>query len=1272
MTQNKKKGIAKKALSVSLVAAMLATSNVPAWASGFEAVDPAEGFAVEAAAPEAEAVENEPVVDFDDSVSTQAEDSEAGYNSTITLTDNGWGSPIGVSGEVWNGDAANGTRVNQFFYAWYVDGKQVYPAAGQNAYVNYSSNVTLVQYTPTYNDYGKTVSLRVWLNDGQDGLSGDSLFDFTTDSITVGAYDISGYSDSNFWMFDPDNADKAHAFANGTTVEYRGKNIQATPYVEPFTVGDETLTTKDFSVSYDTDGNYIDAGSTITVTLEPTDIHYSGKLQKTYTIGKANWNTFTNAVVREIKDDVSYEYTGSPIAVEFDDFIFMDAANNRNQDLKDAIVAVQITDGNFAEINNYTPAEDFYHTAIIVDPEKVANYDLSGAADVQYDGETFKLIGLTGTYSIVPRDLSKCTFVIDPLARKAGGVNDNDAGFVGKVHAFDASGNALNLVFDYTDKDFWINVDNNSGVGTFGATIEASNRGTTINEKDITFQVIAANFDNVEFSNMDKVREAVPYTGEPVTKDVSTFGTLQAIVGTLPNGTSVVDEKDYTVTFEGVDAGTGYVVVTGKNNFAGAVKKFPFEITPANVSDDTVSVAAKVVYNPVYTKASQYAPSVVVKAYNTAKPAKEFILEEGKDFTVSYSFTDGENGLDKRITSNIRITNPNFRGNEKRVVKTGATVISKKQFGDLNIVLNQSSYTYTGGVIIPDITITDGDDQLVEGIDYTISANGTNVGKYTATIRGKGTYDAAATTTVEYEITPADMKDVKVSIADVTYNGEMQKPTVDQMTFTLNGKRISTSQFKVAYPDPSQNVDAGKGLIRISSRTDNFEGSADTEFTIKPAVITGEIKVYDEDNTLVNVTPNTTFQYDGKEHTFAKVAFTPDSTNPLAKYVTDDDWEVKYIDNKYGTKAYVAIIAKNNFAGTQQITNAEGSVVSGIVDYKQFTVEKYEITKQHVTFGDAEYAGGVTVTPDIKVIIGNNVLKEGTDYIVECKTEVEPTNGKTLKVTVSGINGYTGSVTDYVAVVKKDIANCEIIVEGNNVTVMNGKVVVPSSEYTVSWADETVTVTAASDSKYYEGSQTVDRDIIAAPGNTVMSVSDRTTSTVTVNWEKVDDAEGYTIWYRSEYDTKMSRHIVKDNDTTSWTVKGLQPGTKYFFSARAWVQDDEGNYVFSEEQSPTQRGTTKPLAAKIIGVSVEKGKIKVRLAGEAAGAEMYSMCYGDARTSFADGDFKVGIRTQYTTRTLTPTFEPGTYYVCVKSYRDLGNNKRVYGAWSNTFRAVVK
>ena len=99
MTQNKnKKGIAKKALSISLVAAMLATSNVPVWASGFEAVDPtAEGFAVESAAPETEEVTN-----FDESVSTQAQSTKA--HTDIQITENGWASKVGVTGSVYNAE----------------------------------------------------------------------------------------------------------------------------------------------------------------------------------------------------------------------------------------------------------------------------------------------------------------------------------------------------------------------------------------------------------------------------------------------------------------------------------------------------------------------------------------------------------------------------------------------------------------------------------------------------------------------------------------------------------------------------------------------------------------------------------------------------------------------------------------------------------------------------------------------------------------------------------------------------------------------------------------------------------------------------------------------------------------------------------------------------------------------------------------------------------------------------------------------------------------
>lgn len=182
-----------------------------------------------------------------------------------------------------------------------------------------------------------------------------------------------------------------------------------------------------------------------------------------------------------------------------------------------------------------------------------------------------------------------------------------------------------------------------------------------------------------------------------------------------------------------------------------------------------------------------------------------------------------------------------------------------------------------------------------------------------------------------------------------------------------------------------------------------------------------------------------------------------------------------------------------------------------------------------------------------------------------------------------------------------------------------------------------------------------------------LKVAKRTTDSVTLSWDKIPDAMGYTIWYRSEHESKVKRTIIRGGSNTSWVHKSLKPGTKYFYTVKAWIKED-GKYIFSE-QSAVQRGTTKPQAAKIKNATVTNRKIKVTLTGTAKGAEMYSMCYS-LQKNF--DDFKVGIRTSGTVRSFRETLKPGTYYVRVKSYRDLGNHKRVYGEWSNTVKVIVK
>ena len=84
--KNTKKGMAKKTLSMSLVVAMLATSNVPVWAAEFS--DGSDAVAVATEAPAAETFSDEtaeaPVVEDTDATAAEATTNGTGFDITAT------------------------------------------------------------------------------------------------------------------------------------------------------------------------------------------------------------------------------------------------------------------------------------------------------------------------------------------------------------------------------------------------------------------------------------------------------------------------------------------------------------------------------------------------------------------------------------------------------------------------------------------------------------------------------------------------------------------------------------------------------------------------------------------------------------------------------------------------------------------------------------------------------------------------------------------------------------------------------------------------------------------------------------------------------------------------------------------------------------------------------------------------------------------------------------------------------------------------------------
>ncbi|MFQ8033937.1 MAG: hypothetical protein ACLRHL_18230, partial [Anaerostipes hadrus] len=471
-------------------------------------------------------------------------------------------------------------------------------------------------------------------------------------------------------------------------------------------------------------------------------------------------------------------------------------------------------------------------------------------------------------------------------------------------------------------------------------------------------------------------------------------------------------------------------------------------------------------------------------------------------------------------------------------------IVEKAITGDM-IKINPSSYVYTGGNITPTYTVLDGAIALYDKADYgdkgeyeqVSITNNKEVGTGTVTVKGvKGKYSGTAS--ANFTITPANTSDVKVTFTDVSecqYTGRQVRPRTFKAT--LNGNDV-TNQFEIV--SYGENV-SGKGTVVLKpvDGNKNFTGSNITvDFNIIKEYVKADLNVFNSNGvnvTVANKPSNVkgykvtdektatysgdSFDFDGTAKTFASEVLkniSKTDANGSATAVSkakESDFEIKYVDNISGKNtgmkddkgnnyniAYVYVVAKDGtgYTGTKSFTTADGTTIKGVVDYVAFAIKNVKFVKQNIYVQNATYAGGLPVKPSVLVQINGNTLVEGKDYTLTLDANkhndpsgvnfVNVTDGKVYKVTVTGINGYTGSSVGSTAadaltwgIDKKDIKDCDVKVTNGVVTVMNGYIPVPTTEYTSkNNGDGTYTVTANSTSKNYTGSKTVKADGKAA------------------------------------------------------------------------------------------------------------------------------------------------------------------------------------------------
>ncbi|MBR5167326.1 MAG: BspA family leucine-rich repeat surface protein [Salinivirgaceae bacterium] len=432
-------------------------------------------------------------------------------------------------------------------------------------------------------------------------------------------------------------------------------------------------------------------------------------------------------------------------------------------------------------------------------------------------------------------------------------------------------------------------------------------------------------------------------------------------------------------------------------------------------------------------------------------------------------------------------------------------------------VADIQSQTYTGSTLNPTIVVSDGQNTLVEGTDYTInhfSNTYINADTYYLTLTGIGSY-CDVVGYIEYVIEPKSVVSDDIATVPAVYNGSAQEPVVK------DGETKLVVNSDYTFGTLSGNLtDAGEYTVTIYGQN-NYTGSAEKTFTITPAVL---------ENAVVTLA-ETQFTYDGTAKTPA-ITSVNDGENDL----DTADYTMSYINNINAGTATVMITIGGNYCCTATFTIASKTVNNPTIVLSDTTFE----------FNGEEQKPSVTVSD------GGTVIPAG-EYIV---TYTDNTNAGTATVNISGKTGgnYVVSGSATFTITTKTIESIAITLSEQSfvydgtakmptLTVSDGEKVIAESEYTVTYEDNinagTAKVSISNKGGNYSFSgmaffaiTKADATLVKAPE----AIANLVENSNAQNLITAGIAENGTLLYKLGADGKYSEDLPYAKDAGTYTI----------------------------------------------------------------------------------------------------------------------------------------
>ena len=295
-----------------------------------------------------------------------------------------------------------------------------------------------------------------------------------------------------------------------------------------------------------------------------------------------------------------------------------------------------------------------------------------------------------------------------------------------------------------------------------------------------------------------------------------------------------------------------------------------------------------------------------------------------------------------------------------------------------NATVQVNDVVYNGKAQAQKLTVMYGDIELRENSDYTLKyANNTNVGRATVTITGKNNY-YQGTKTVYFNILPKNIENAGITVANVTYNANEQKPNVTVKDKDRNVNLAKNKDYTVTYQN---NVNAGTASVIITG-INNYTGTAMQSFTISTLDIT---------KAKINAIPN-------QSYVGASVTPVPTITYANRQLTNGVDFTVTYSNNNFPGTGKATITGIGNFKGSKDLT---------------FKIVG-DISKATVTGLSPITETGKAITvanfPAFRVSLGKDLVAN-TDYTLAYAT-----------ITITGKGSYTGKLTVNFTINKKPSA----------------------------------------------------------------------------------------------------------------------------------------------------------------------------------------------------------------------------------------------------------